>query len=69
MTEAGNRMGIMAISINAHDTTKRQENVTDDPAPSVLGPDPHSKRLLRDHAEWHARLAMLAELRETQGER
>jgi hypothetical protein len=59
-------MGIMAISINAHDTTKRQANVTDDPAPGVLGVDPHSKRHLRDRAEWHARLTMLAELRETQ---
>jgi hypothetical protein len=30
--------------------------------------DPHSKRIDLDVAEWYARLARLAELREAQGE-
>jgi hypothetical protein len=62
--------GDMAISSDARDTTKRGEDGgADDRALGGFAPDPHSKRILLDLAEWYARLARLAELREEPGER
>jgi hypothetical protein len=59
----------MAILFNTNETTTRGEQSGQDQAPSAPTLDPHSERLLRDHADWHARLAMLAELRDGRGER
>jgi hypothetical protein len=56
---AGLKMGIMA---------KRHEHAGDDRPLGGLAPDPHSKRILLDLAEWYARLARLAKLREAPGE-
>jgi hypothetical protein len=39
------------------------ERAEDDQAPAGRATDPHSKRILRDHAEWFSRLTKLAELR------
>jgi hypothetical protein len=41
-----------------------REYAEDDRAPAGLAPDPHSKRIVLDLAEWYGRLARLAELRE-----
>jgi hypothetical protein len=38
------------------------------PRATGLEADPHSKRIILDLAEWYARLARLAELREAQRE-
>jgi hypothetical protein len=47
----------MAISSIVHDTPN--EHAAD-------APDAHSRRIILDLAEWHERLASLAELREAQ---
>jgi hypothetical protein len=39
-------------------------HVEDDPTPTGFESDPHSKRIVLDLADWYARLARLAELRE-----
>jgi hypothetical protein len=52
----------MAIHSIVHDTPN--EHAAD--APAGLASDPHLKRIILDLAEWHDRLARLAELREAQ---
>jgi hypothetical protein len=52
----------MAISSIVHDTPN--EHAAD--APAWLASDAHSRRIILDLAEWHERLARLAELREAQ---
>jgi hypothetical protein len=48
----------MAAGTGPHERTK------DDLVPVGRATDPHSKRILLDHAEWYNRLTKLAKLRE-----
>jgi hypothetical protein len=58
----------MALSSVVDGTSIRFEQAGADAAPAGFAADPHSKRINLDVAEWYARLARLAELREPQGE-
>ena len=58
----------MALPSIVDGTPNRFEQAGADAAPAGLATDPHSKRINLDVAEWYARLARLAELREAQGE-
>jgi hypothetical protein len=53
----------MSIHFIIHDTPYRLEHAGGDWAPAGLAPDSHSKRIALDLAEWHSRLARLAEMR------
>jgi hypothetical protein len=58
----------MALPSIVDDTPNCFEQAAADGAPTGFATDPHSKRINLDIAEWYARLARLAELREAQGE-
>jgi hypothetical protein len=45
-------------------TSWEQTDRIGDGAPAGRALDPHSKRILLDHAEWYTRLTKLAELRQ-----
>jgi hypothetical protein len=63
----GREASKMAFPSIVDDTPNRFEQAGASEAPSGFATDPHSKRINLDVAEWYARLARLAELREAQG--